>query len=144
MSACTFFGHRFVPDTIEPALYAAVRDLIEKHGVDRFYVGNHGGFDVMVRRVLKKLSAQYPITYSVVLAYMPQKRNPFDLTDYSDTLLPEGMETVPRRFAIVHRNRWMLRQADYVITYVTVPIASGAAQCKEWAQKHHKKVINLA
>ena len=60
---CTFFGHRIVPKEIEPTLRSTLIDLIINHNVKLFYVGNHGGFDAMVRRVLKSLSAEYPIKY---------------------------------------------------------------------------------
>ena len=63
--------------------------------------------------------------------------------DYSDTILPEGIETVPKRFAITYRNKWMLSHADVVVTYITRDSASGAAQFRNLAEKSGKKVINL-
>ena len=42
--------------------------------------------------------------YHVVLAYMPEKQREFDTTDYSETILPDGIETVPKRFAIEYNN----------------------------------------
>ena len=140
---CTFFGHRNVPNEIEPILRSTLIDLIEKHDVKLFYVGNHGGFDRMVRRVLKDMAETYKITYHVALAYMPGKIDEISNEDYSDTILPDGIETVPKRFAISYRNRWMIDQSDYVVTYVTNHIASGAAQFKELAEKRKKIVINL-
>ena len=140
---CTFFGHKYVPQSVELALRSLLVNLIEKEGVDLFYVGNHGAFDAMVRRVLRDLSKRYAITFHVVLAYMPQKSDPLDPMDYSDTILPEGVETVPKRFAISFRNRWMVERADVVITYVTHEIGSGAAQFKKLAERKKKRVINL-
>ena len=68
MKACTFFGHRDCPQTIQPKLNEVLVDLITNHGVDTFYVGNHGQFDALVRCSLKKLKREYPnITYAVVL-----------------------------------------------------------------------------
>ena len=144
MPSCTFFGHQTTPGDIEPVLRSTVIALIEHHGVDVFYVGNHGAFDKMVSEVLKELSKQYAFRYHIVLAYMPQKRNEFDMPDESNTLLPEGIETVPKRFAIHYRNKWMIGQADFVITYVTNTISSGAAQFKDLALKKKKAVIELA
>ena len=141
---CTFFGHRFVPQKIEPTLRSTLIDLIENHGVDLFYVGNHGDFDAMVRRVLRELSAKYPIQYHVVLAYMPEKRDEYRLTDYFDTILPEGIETVIKRFAISYRNKWMIEQSDFVVTYVVHDAASGAAQFKKLAERKGKTVIELS
>lgn len=141
---CTFFGHRYVPKEIEPTLRSTLIDLIENLGVDLFYVGNHGEFDAMVRRVLHELSAKYPITYRVVLAYMPGKKNVFDAVDYSDTVLPEGIETVPKRLAINYRNRWMIEQSDFVITYVVHDAGVGAAQFKKLAEQKGKTVAELS
>lgn len=34
-------------------------------------------------------------------------------------MLPEGIESVHPRYAISGRNNWMLRQSDYVVSYIT-------------------------
>ena len=70
----TFFGHKATPKEIETTLRATLVDLIENHGATEFYVGNNGNFDTLVRRQLEDLSHTYPITYSVVLAYLPTKK----------------------------------------------------------------------
>ena len=88
---------------------------------------------------LEDLAQTYPITYKIVLAYMPGKNDEPD----EHTVLPEGLETVPRRFAISRRNKWMLDQADTVVTYVTHP-SSGAHQMKETAIEKGKTVIELS
>ncbi len=135
---CTFFGHRDTPNEIEPLLRAALIDLIENEQVSLFYVGNQGNFDWMVRKILRELKERYPIDYAVVLAYLPEKPDPYE--DYSDTVYP--LEGVPPRFAIDRRNYWMLEQADYVITYVRVGWG-GAAKFKEIAEKRGLKIYNL-
>ena len=97
-----------------------------------------------MRSVLKELEAVYPhIRYAVVLERMPPKRRDYDARDYSDTMLPEGIEAVHPRFAISWRNNWMLRQSDYAVTYITHPWG-GAAQFAEKAKKLRKTVLNLA
>lgn len=142
MSVCTFFGHRECPDTIKPKLQEVLVDLIINHDVDMFYVGNQGQFDAIVHGVLRELKKEYPQTdYAVVLAYMPGKQNEYD--DYSDTMLPEGIESVHPRYAISWRNSWMLRQSDYVVTYITHPWG-GAAQYAVKANRQGKTVIDVA
>jgi uncharacterized phage-like protein YoqJ len=95
----------------------------------------------MVRSTLKKLKQEYPhIDYAVVLAYMPGK--PSEYEDYSDTIFPEGLETVHPRFAITWRNNWMLTHSDYVITYITHSWG-GAAQFAKKASALNKSVFNL-
>ena len=143
MAVCTFFGHHDCPGSVREKLYEIISDLIENRGVSMFYVGNHGAFDAIVRSVLRDLQRKYPqIQYTVVLAYLPGKKSEFSYDDYSDTMLPEGIEAVPRRFAISWRNKWMLRQAEYVVTYITHPWG-GAAQFAEIAERQKKNVINL-
>lgn len=137
----TFFGHKDTPKEIEPTLRSTLIDLIENKNVTVFYVGNNGNFDTMVLRQLENLSQTYPITYNVVLAYLPTKKSEYD--SFTNTLLPEGIETIPKRFAISYRNKWMVGQADIVVTYVTHSFG-GAAQFKEMAEKQGKIVIELS
>lgn len=141
MRACTFFGHRDCPDSLRSSLRIAIVELIEHHQVDTFYVGNQGKFDSLVRIELDKLSLLYPhIHYAIVLAYIPKSRT---VSSSLYTLLPEGIELVPPRFAISWRNNWMLGQSEYVICYVTHP-GSGAAGWYKKALSGNKVVYNLA
>ena len=137
----TFFGHKDTPKEIEPTLRTTLVDLIENHGATEFYVGNNGNFDTMVRRQLENLSQTYPITYNVVLAYLPVKKSEYD--SFTNTLLPEGIEATPKRFAISYRNKWMVEQSDVVVTYVTHSFG-GAAQFKAMAERQGKTVIELS
>lgn len=141
MKACTFFGHSDCPQTIQPKLREVLVDLIANHDVDTFYVGNHGQFDALVCHSLQELKKEYPkITYAVVLAYMPGKLKEYE--DYSDTMLPEGIETVHPRYAISWRNNWMLNHSDYVVTYITHSWG-GAARFAKKADTIKKTIINL-
>ena len=137
----TFFGHKDTPKEIEPTLRSTLIDLIENKNVTVFYVGNNGNFDIMVHHQLEDLSQTYPITYNVVLAYLPTKKSEYD--DYTNTILPEGIETVPKRFAISWRNKWMIQQSDVVVTYVTHGFG-GAWQFKGMAERQRKTVIELS
>ena len=141
MPVCTFFGHRECPDLIKTKLKEVLTDLITNHNVDMFYVGNQGRFDAIVRGVLRELKKEYPqIDYAVVLAYMPGKQTEYG--DYSDTMLPEGIESVHPRYAISWRNNWMLNQSDYVVTYIAHSWG-GAAQYAKRARVKHKIIIKL-
>ena len=142
MGVCTFFGHRECPDSIKDKLREVLIDLIINHDVDMFYVGNQGRFDAIVRGVLREIKIEYhQIDYAVVLAYMPRKQTEYD--DYSDTILPEGIESVHPRYAISWRNNWMLWQSNYVVTYTTHSWG-GAYQYAEKAKRGGKVVINLS
>lgn len=136
----TFFGHKDTPKEIEPTLRSTLIDLIENKNLNVFYVGNNGNFDTMVRRQLEDLSQTYPITYSVVLAYLPTEKNKYD--NLTNTIYPEGLETVPKRFAISWRNKWMIKLSDIVVTYVTHNFG-GAWQFKTVAERLRKRIIEL-
>lgn len=138
MKICTFFGHRDAPREVESALRRVLTELIEREQVTEFYVGNHGEFDRLVYRVLTEWEAVYPhIRCTVVLAYLPEKP-----MDYRRTVVAEGVETVPKRLAIVYRNRWMADRAQYVVTAVNRSWG-GAAQSKAYCARQGKRIIEL-
>lgn len=139
---CTFLGHRDTPSSIQPYLLALLRNLIEKEGASRFFVGNQGAFDHMATGILRQLKREYShICFTIVLAYLPTKQKTSYVAD-CDTLFPEELETSPPRFAIDKRNHWLINRADTVITYV-VRSGGNAARFKKLAEKRGKRVINL-
>lgn len=72
----------------------------------------------MAARAEHSLKKEYPdIEVILVRAYMLKHRE--ELPDiYDDSIYPAGLETVPYRFAISHRNRWMAKNCDMVIAYI--------------------------
>ena len=141
MKSCTFFGHRYVGDDINEILYNTIIHLIENEKVTNFYVGNQGGFDSMVSKILRTLKTKYRyISYAIVLAYIPKKN---ENKDFLNTIYPEGLEFVLPKFAIIKRNNWMIEKSEFVVVYVK-DMCGGAAKFKEIAEKKGKKVINIA
>ena len=138
MAACTFFGHRDSPDSIFPKLQNSIEGLILSQNASSFYVGNQGRFDALVLKALRGLKPNHPgISYYVVLAYLPEKQM---IYEPEKTLFPEGLETVPRRFAITHRNRWMVDRSDFVIAALQRDFG-GAAEAVRYAKNRGKVVI---
>lgn len=106
MAACIFFGHRDCPDEVSDALKQALKDLIEKQSADIFYVGNNGNFDRMVYSALVSAKDVYSyIRYAVVLAYMPTGHPSAAKYSFSETLFPENLETVPKRFCYIGKKQ---------------------------------------
>ena len=138
---CCFFGHREVTHNIREKLTAIIKKLITEDGVTEFYVGNQGQFDRMVYSVLKELKSKYPqIKYTVVLAYMPDEH----IKDVygNDTLFPDGLENVPKKFAISKRNDWMIQQSGIAVCYV-YKITGGAAKFREKCVKKGLRVTQI-
>lgn len=119
---------------------AVIIGLIEQQGANSFYVGNHGNFDRFAASVLEELKLVYPhIEYRIVLAYLPACKD----KSCTNTVFPEGIEAVPKRFAINFRNRWMINQSDTVVAYITHSFG-GASKFVEIARKKNKRIINIA
>lgn len=137
---CTFMGHGDAPVEIREKLWDEIEKLI-CDGVTEYLVGNQGNFDRMALGVLRNMRVRYPeIRYQVVLAYLPQ--NNTSEYELGETLFPEGMELVHPRYAIVHRNRWMIQTSDIVIAYVTHDWG-GAAKAVSMAERKGKKIVRL-
>lgn len=138
---CCFFGHREVMHNIRPKLTAIIEKLITDDGVTEFYVGHQGQFDGMVYSVLKELKAKYPhIRYSVILAYMPDEH--IKEIYGENTLFSDGLESVPKKFAISKRNDWMIQQSGIAVCYV-YKITGGAAKFREKAGKKGLQIIDV-
>lgn len=136
---CTFFGHRDTPAWVEAHLEREVTVLIENQKVDTFYVGDQGGFDKMAQRVIRQAMEKYDFVRGyIVLPRIPDHALP----DGWKSFVPDGLEHSPPRFAVSHRNRWMVEHADIVIAYV-VRSFGGAAQFVSLAQKKNKSIIFL-
>ena len=139
-TAC-FFGHRDVTHDIRAKLQFIIEQLITEEQIYNFYVGHQGQFDSMVYSILKELKVKYPhIRYTVVLAYMPDEH--IKEVYGEDTLYPDGLETVPRRFAISKRNDWMIQHSGYAVCYVH-KITGGAAKFRDKAEKKGLRVIDV-
>jgi len=59
------------------------------------------------------------------------------------TLFPDGLEFVPKKFAISHRNRWIVDESDYIIVYVLTDY-NGAYEALKYAKRKKKNIVNLA
>ncbi len=140
-NTCCFFGHREVTHNIREKLTAIIESLITEDNVTEFYVGYQGQFDNMAYSVLKELKSNYQhIRYTVVLAYMPDL---YIKEVYGgDTLFPDGMENVPKKYAINKRNDWMIQHSDYAVCYVH-KITGGAAKFREKAEKKGLRIIDV-
>ena len=112
----TFCGHSQIwkREEVKKWIFNVTKKLIQQ-GATTFYLGGYGAFDSLVASVLRELKKDYPqIELILVLAYLNTERN---TSGYDSTVYPP-LEAVPRRFAITHRNRWMVDVADVVVAYV--------------------------
>lgn len=137
----TFFGHKNIPTNISHITREILIQYITSYQDINFLVGNHGGFDHIIIKLLRELKIIYPhISYSIVLAYLTHKTDEYE--DYINTLYPDGIEKVPLRYAICWRNKWMIKNSDEVIVYMENEF-SNTSKYKKFAENQGKKVINI-
>ena len=92
----------------------------------------------MAVRVLTRLKADYrDLCRILVLAY-PDRQ--IDMNRYEESVYPP-LEHVPRRFAILRRNEWMVDKADILVSYV-LHGWGGAAKTLAYAEKKGKEIIS--
>lgn len=148
MKSCFFIGHRDAPDSIRPELDGAIARCISELGVTQFVVGQYGNFDRLAARALREAKKQHPgISLLLLIPYHPADRPVETPPGFDGTFYPEGMESVPKRLAIVRANRYMVDHCDCLIAYAWHP-ASNARELLEYARKRERKgliyVENLA
>ena len=133
--SCFFIGHRETSEAIYQALYAVVEQHIWEYGVTEFIVGHYGGFDRLAASAVKEAKRFYPeVQLTLLLSYHPAER-PIPTPDgFDGTFYPPGMESVPRKIAIVRANRYVVDHVDYLIAYAWHP-ASNARELLEYAKK---------
>ena len=134
-----FCGHAQLSQSekIETWLYDVTQKLIEQ-GATTFYLGGYGAFGSLAASVLREQKKRYPqIELILVLAYLNTGR---DTSGYDSTVYPP-LETVPRRFALSHRTRWMVESADVVVAYV-LHDWGGAATTLRCAKQKKKQIVS--
>ncbi len=142
--SCFFVGHRDTPSQILPVLEKTIEIHIKNYGVKIFIVGGYGGFDRLVATALLAAKKKCPeITLLRLIPYHPAVR-PFKTpVGFDNTYYPSGLENVPRKFAIVRANQYVVDQVDYLITYARHSFGN-AHKIMEYAAKRKKNVCNLA
>ena len=139
MNTCFFIGHREAGDELLPTLTAAVERHITEYGITSFMVGRYGNFDRLAARAVIDAKKRHPeVTLTLLLPYHPFDRPIPTPEGFDGTFYPPGMETVPKRVAIPHANRYMAGHSSHLIAYAWHP-ASNAREILEAALKRQKR-----
>ena len=104
--SCFFMGHREADERLLPRLESMIDRLITEENVRYFYVGGYGAFDRIAAAAVKQVKQKYPdIALMLVLPYHPAERPTEAPNGFDGTYHPEGLENMPRRYAIVRANQ---------------------------------------
>ena len=143
----TFCGHSdfLFSDDVKQQLKNILLNEIRKNPTCKFYLGGYGDFDSLCLRSLRELKKEFQdIELIFITPYIDKNYSKLDFAKYhyDDVIFPP-LESVPRKFAILKRNEWMVDEADLVIAYVMYSWG-GAAKTLEYAKRKKKTIINLA
>ena len=142
----TFCGHSncvFSDEENEKLKQLLIKE-IRKNPTCKFYLGGYGDFDSLCLRTLRELKKEFQsIELIFITPYLDKNYSKLELAKYyyDDVIFPP-IENVPRKFAILKRNEWMVDSADLVIAYVEYSWG-GAAKTLEYAKRKKKQIINL-
>ena len=134
---CFMFGHATTPYDAISLIEAAAEKQYNEQSIRTFIVGNRGNFDSLAATAIKNLKKKYSdISLLLLLAYHPAER-PVHLTEGFDNSYYPPLEGVPRQYAIVRANKYMVDTADSIICYVNR--IGNTRKLLEQAQKRQKK-----
>ena len=142
----TFIGHSriFGEDDLEERVFALIKKEIENNS-PIFYLGDYGNFDDIAKNACQKYkkynnnSSLIFVTPYISEKYLQSRKE--RMSKYDETIYPD-IEKVPKRYAIVHRNMWMIDNADLVIFYINYSFG-GAYNMYQYAKRKKKKFFNL-
>ena len=142
MKSCFLFGHRDAPQQIRSEIESAVEWLYCKKGITLFYVGHYGSFDTMASAAVKSVKARYEeIGLFMVIPYHPAVR-PVEVPDGFDGTFHPPLDNVPKRYAIVRANRYLVENSDAIICYVNRP--GNTRELLEYAARQKRNQLEYA
>lgn len=143
----TFCGHSELIDgdnKITDKIFEILKTEVKDASVN-FYLGAYGNFDKLALKACERFKLThhntnlYFNTPYIDDTYLSARKNL--MQSYDGTIFPP-LERTPKKYAIIERNKWLVRQADLIIAYVNYSWG-GAAKTLDYANKLHKRYINL-
>ena len=143
----TFCGHSncLFSDEEKEKLKQLLIKEIRKNPTCKFYLGGYGDFDSLCLRTLRELKKEFQsIELIFITPYLDKNYSKLEFAKYHyDDIIFPPLESVPRKFAILKRNEWMVDSADLVIAYVKYSWG-GAAKTLEYAKRKKVPIVNVA
>ncbi len=143
---CTGFGHRYLPDNLQTTLDQTILALIRSHNVNIFYTGGMGDFDREFAAAVCRARRTYPEVQLILVRPYPNKTMLFhqEVYDrlYTRVIIPKAVAGLHYKAAIPARNRWMVEQADVVLSGVYKD-SGGAYKTLCYAKQIGKPIVNV-
>ena len=143
----TFCGHSKIYDgreELQEKVIAAIEEFAKGEEIT-FYLGGYGSFDIIALFACKEYKERHPDAKILFVSpYLDEAyfRNRENYLKECDGIIYAETENTPRKYAILKRNEWMVKNADYLIAYVNHGWG-GAAKSLLYAVKHKKAYRNI-
>lgn len=151
MYTVSFFGHREVERTaeIERRLEQLLHDLIMQKQYVEFLVGRDGEFDLLAASAIRRAVKQYGCGNTSLILVLPYMKAEYRdneqsyLSYYDEVEICAESSEAHYKSAIQVRNMCMVARSDLVVCCIQHK-SGGAYKTMQYAEKHRKKVRNLA
>ncbi len=110
---------------------------------DAFWLENHGSFDSFAYECAREFKSVYKRAALVFVTPYLNQEYINKKADLYDTIIYPEIENKPKKYAILERNKYMIKKSDIVIAYVEHSWG-GAYKSLLIAKKANKKIYNLA
>ena len=141
---CFFIGHRDAPSSLYEQLRAEIKQLIVNKNVSEFVIGEYGSFDALASSAAVSLKSEFPdIRILRLIPYYRPSQSILLPDGFDGSLFPEGLETVPKRFAIVCANQYMIEHSDHLICFVRYSFGNSGKLLEFASKKEQKGKIHI-
>ncbi|MBQ8430921.1 MAG: hypothetical protein IJX26_03155 [Clostridia bacterium] len=144
----TFCGNSKICETEKKILKDKILNYLDSQKFEEnidFYLGGYGNFDGVAYYCCKQYKLKHPnAKLHFITPYLDEKylRVRDIIVDYDNIIYP-NLESTPKKYCILKRNEWIIKNSDLVIAYIKYTFG-GAAKMLEQAKKSPKKYINFA
>ena len=140
----TFLGHASFceADKYKGLLTELLENTVKDNTVE-FYLGGYGGFDSFAYSCCLEYKKSHPLTASLIFVtpYLNGAKLNECANNYDARIYPP-IEHIPKKLAIIYRNRYMVDCSDVVVCYIKREYG-GAFQGYKYAIKNKKKIYNI-
>ncbi len=142
-----FCGHSNYMDNPEDE--KKILEILEARVGDipsEFFLGEYGNFDSFAYNCAKKFKKNHAYTKLIFItpyiSFEHRKHDTAYQKERFDLILYPELEHILPRYAISHRNKWIVEHADIIIAHITHTYG-GAYSMYQYAIRKRKEIYNI-
>ena len=138
-----FCGHsNYIQNTNDETNILHVLEVEAGNTPCEIFLGGYGRFDDFALLCAKKFKQRHSNAKLILITpYLKNAKMNLEKATFDSIIYP-NLEHVPPRYAISHRNKWMIEQADIVVCYVSHQYGGAYAMYAD-AKRKGKRIHNL-